>query len=113
MKHTTWDKAPSLNPVEGVKITILGSKDNLTLCHIFAEPGAVIADHNHPNEQIGTCIKGVGELTSGGKVLKTIPGTSWTIPANETHRYINTGTEPVEMIEAFSPPREDYTSVAK
>ena len=113
MKNSSVGKAPRLSPVEGVEIVILGTTDKLTICYITAQPGAVIADHSHPNDQIGTCIKGAGELVSGGKVFNTLPGTSWTIPGGEVHKWKSTSDVPTILVEGFSPPREDYVSKAK
>jgi quercetin dioxygenase-like cupin family protein len=113
MKGSSIEKAPKFQPFKGVEIKILGSKEKLSLCYALIEPGAILIEHSHPSEQIGMCIRGTGELTSGGYILKTSPGTSWTIPANEKHSYRNTGSETVEVIEAFSPPREDYLKLAK
>jgi len=106
-------KAPRLTPGGGVEIVILGTTEKLTICYITAQPGAVIADHSHPNDQIGTCIKGAGELVSGGKVFNTLPGTSWTIPGGEVHKWKSTSDVPTILVEGFSPPREDYVSKAK
>ena len=113
METRTWETAPNLNPVEGVKISIIGDGKNLTYCYINCKPGALIDDHSHHNEQIGTCIQGVGTLVSGGKTLKIKPGLSWLIPPNEVHKFTAEGEKEVILIEAFSPPRIDYTSVAR
>jgi quercetin dioxygenase-like cupin family protein len=83
------------------------------LVYITAKPGAVIASHSHPHDQIGTCVQGAGELVSGGRRLKTVPGASWTIPGGEPHEWRSTSKEDTILIECFSPPREDYLSKAK
>lgn len=113
MKSTRIDEAPSLKPIKGAEMAILGSGDNMTLIRITAQPGATFPEHSHPNEQIGTCLKGEGELTSGGKSIKVELGMSWTIPANEPHSFVAKGDVPVLIHEAWSPPREDYLSMAK
>jgi quercetin dioxygenase-like cupin family protein len=113
METRTWRTAPSLNPVEGVKISIIGDGTNITYCCITCKPGAKIDNHRHHNEQIGTCIQGQGILVSGSNTIKVKPGLSWLVPSNEIHKFIAEGDEEVILIEAFSPPRLDYTSVAK
>jgi quercetin dioxygenase-like cupin family protein len=113
MKDSSVAKAPRLSPAKGVEIAILGTTDKLTLCYITAQPGAVIEDHSHPNDQIGTCLKGAGELVSGGKIFRTLPGTSWTIPGGEAHRWKSTSDDLTILVEGFSPPRKDYVSKAK
>lgn len=113
MKSTRIDKALTLSPLEGVEMAILGSGDNMTLIRITVQPGARFPEHSHPNEQIGTCLKGEGELISGGKSIKVEPGVSWTIPADEPHSFVAKGSLPAIIHEAWSPPREDYLSMAK
>jgi len=56
MKTNSIDKAPRMSPAKGVEIIILGSSEKVMLTHIIAQPGAVVSDHKHPHDQIGTCI---------------------------------------------------------
>ena len=113
MKTNSVEKAPRMTPAKGIEIIILGSSDRVMLTHIVAQPGAVVLDHKHPHDQIGTCIKGEGVLTSGGKKLKTVPGASWYIPGGESHYWVNTSKNETLLIETFAPPREDYLAKAK
>jgi len=113
MKSTSIDEAPRLKPLKGVEMAILGSGKEMILIRIFIQPGSVFPEHSHPNEQIGTCLQGEGELTSGGKSIKVEPGVSWTIPANEPHSFLAKGNKPVFIHECWSPPREDYLSMAE
>ncbi|MFQ6077253.1 MAG: cupin domain-containing protein [Candidatus Bathyarchaeia archaeon] len=113
MRSTSIEKAPRLRPLKGVEMAILGSGENMTLIRILIQPGAVFPDHSHPNEQIGTCLEGRGVLTSGGESLEVAPGVSWTIPPNETHSFVGKGDRPVVIYEGWSPPREDYLSMAE
>lgn len=113
MKSTRINEAPRLNPLKGVEMAILGSGERMTLIRIVVQPGAVFPKHSHPNEQIGTCLQGKGELTSGGKSIKVEPGVSWIIPADEPHSFVAKGDTPSFIHEAWSPPREDYLSMAE
>lgn len=102
-----------MKPLKGVDMAIIGDGERMTLIRITVQPGAVFPEHSHPNEQIGTCLHGEGELTSGGESLGVEPGVSWTIPANEPHSFVAKGDEPVIIYEVWSPPREDYLSMAE
>jgi quercetin dioxygenase-like cupin family protein len=113
MKTNSVDKAPRLSPAKGVEIIILGHSEKVMLAHIIAQKGAIISDHSHPHDQIGTCIGGEGQLISGGKKFKTVPGASWVIPGGEMHNWVNTAQGETILIETFSPPREDYLAKAK
>ncbi|HUS78142.1 MAG TPA: cupin domain-containing protein [Patescibacteria group bacterium] len=112
MKSCSYEKAPCFQPVEGADMYLIGDGKNMTLTRIHIKPGAVFPDHAHPNEQIGTCVKGEGILRSAGVDLDVKPGVTWTIPPNEEHMFETTGDEPVVIYEAWSPPREDYKKLA-
>lgn len=113
MKSTSIEIAPRLRPFKGVDMAVLGSGDKITFIRMAIKPGSLFPEHTHPNEQIGTCLEGEGELTSGGDTIKVTPGVSWTIPANELHSFVATGVSDVLIHEVWSPPREDYLSMAK
>jgi len=112
MKSSRVEDAPRLSPLRGIDMTILGSGERATFIRIVLQPGAVLPMHTHPNEQIGTCLGGEGELISGDEVLRVEPGVSWTIPVDEPHSFTVKGDRPVVINEIWSPPREDYLSMA-
>jgi len=62
--------------------------------------------HKHPNEQSGYVISGKYRITFGDidKIIE--PGDSYSIPRNIEH-HIEI-IEPGEVLDFFSPPREDY-----
>ena len=113
MKSTFIDSAPRFELVDGADMALIGDGKKITLIRIFMQPEAVVPDHSHPNEQVGTCMEGKGILTSGGKELNVFPGVTWVIPGEEIHKFEAKGTEPVVIYEAWSPPREDYRKLAK
>jgi quercetin dioxygenase-like cupin family protein len=113
MKIKNTDNAPRLIPAEGVVMMLIGNGKKITLIKVILQPGAMIVDHNHPNEQIGTCIEGEGVLSSGDEKIQVYPGVTWTIPGGEMHRFEVFGEKEVQLIEAFSPPREDYRAMAR
>jgi len=47
----------------------------------------------------------------GEKSVEIRAGTSFRITTNAPHNFDATGTRPAVLIEAFSPPREDYERV--
>jgi quercetin dioxygenase-like cupin family protein len=110
MKHSKIDTAPKFYPVKGAEMTLIGNGEKMTLIRIFCKPGTTFPEHEHPNEQIGTCVEGQGLLTSGGEELQVSKGVTWTIPAGELHEFKVKGEAPVIIYEAWSPRREDYLS---
>jgi quercetin dioxygenase-like cupin family protein len=41
--------------------------ESLMTCWIAMEPGAVVAEHSHPNEQLGVVVEGSVSITAKGK----------------------------------------------
>ncbi len=112
MKTNTWDKVPRASIAPGVDLRLING-DKCMLTYVIMQSSAVVSDHSHPHEQVGTCILGEGIMTSGGKKFKTAPGICWVIPGGEIHSWVNTSKSETILIEAFSPPREDYIAKAK
>ena len=113
MKHSEIDTAPKFSPVKGAEMALIGDGEKMTFIRIFCKPGTIFPDHEHPNEQIGTCTQGRGLLTSGGQELQVSKGVTWTIPAKQVHKFEVKGEKPVIIYEVWSPRREDYRSKIK
>lgn len=77
------------------------------------EPGIPTPPHSHPHEQMGHVLEGEGILFAGEESIEIEAGTSFWIPPNVPHNFDATGNKPAILIEAFSPPREDYLQRAK
>lgn len=62
--------------------------------------------HQHPHEQSGYVISGKYELTIENAKYELITGDTYSIPGNKVHSFhvIEGG----EVIDVFTPPREDY-----
>ena len=104
--HTIQDfKAKSLAP--GVDIKAL-TGDKMSMVVFYIAPGSDVPEHSHPHEQIGTVLKGSLELIIGDEKKIVRPGDAWCVPPNVVHR-AHCREEAVELLECFSPPREDYS----
>jgi quercetin dioxygenase-like cupin family protein len=62
--------------------------------------------HKHPNEQSGYVISGKYRITIGNAGCEIGPGDSYSIPRNTEHSMEI--IEPGEVLDCFSPPRNDY-----
>lgn len=62
---------------------------------------------------MGYLLEGKGVLFSSGESVEIEAGTSFLIPPYESHNFNATGDIPAVLIEALSPPREDYLERAK
>lgn len=65
--------------------------------------------HQHPHEQLGIMLEGAMELTLGGETRVIRAGDAYTIPPNLPHN-VRTLDEGCEVLDIFTPPREDYGS---
>jgi quercetin dioxygenase-like cupin family protein len=81
--------------------------ERLTLGLVELEPGSVVPEHSHENEQLGIMISGSVEFRVGDETRELGPGDTWSIPANTPHE-VHTGPEGAVMIDVFAPVREDW-----
>jgi quercetin dioxygenase-like cupin family protein len=80
--------------------------DRMTLALVELQPQAVVAEHSHANEQVGTVIEGEIDFTIGGETRRLRPGDVYVIPADVPHG-VRVGEAGVKLVEVFSPVREN------
>jgi len=81
--------------------------EQLMLSYVAFEPGAVVAEHQHPHEQMGLLLEGQMTFIIAGETHVLQPGDMWRIPGGTPHSAI-AGDEPVKALDVFHPVREDY-----
>jgi quercetin dioxygenase-like cupin family protein len=81
--------------------------DGVMLTFFTFEPGAVIPEHAHENEQITVVTRGAMEFTLGDETRTLRAGDGVCIPPNVSHKAIVLD-EATEALDAWNPPREDY-----
>ena len=92
-------------PAEGVELRIItGAK--MSMAFFRLQPGAVIPEHTHPHEQMGTVLQGAMEVTIADEKQIVTEGAAYHIPSDQPHsgRCLD---KPAQVLEVFSPPRED------
>jgi|SRR5271157_794302 len=65
------------------------------------------SDHEHPHEQIGFVLAGEVELTIEGDTRVCGKGDGYHIPPNVRHSFTVVSEGPAELLEVFSPPKEE------
>ena len=80
----------------------------LTLAVVEIEPGAVLPEHHHANEQFGIVIQGSVIFRVGDEKRSLGAGGIWRIPSDTPHT-VTGGDAGAVVIDVFSPPREDWT----
>ena len=102
-------RAADVEPVEmlpGVWRRTLLWGERVMLVQFTLEEGAVVPLHRHPQEQAGYVVEGELSMTVAGQTRPVRAGESYLAPANVEHGA--TALKRTVVIDAFSPPREDY-----
>jgi quercetin dioxygenase-like cupin family protein len=81
--------------------------EELTLSVVELDPGAVVAEHSHPNEQLGIVLRGSMDFRVADERRELGPGGTWVIPAHTPHEAV-AGPEGAVVIDVFAPPRADW-----
>lgn len=100
-KDIKWDTVG-----EGVKRKIMGYDDKIMLVHVAFDKGGIGPMHQHYHSQVTYVVSGSFDVTIDGKTETLKTGDSFYIPPNVIHGAIC--TEPGELIDVFSPIREDF-----
>jgi len=96
----------SVNPLKGVYRKTLLYNDSVMLCHFILDKDSEIPLHSHEEHQVGYVIKGQIKFITDGNEFIVVEGDSYIFDSNEKHGALI--LENAEIIDVFSPPREDY-----
>jgi quercetin dioxygenase-like cupin family protein len=86
--------------------------ERVTLGVIELEPGSLVPEHSHENEQLGIVIRGSVRFRVGEETRELGPGGTWRILANTPHEVL-TGPEGAIVIDVFSPIRDDWERIER
>ena len=84
--------------------------ERITLSVVELDPGAVVAEHRHENEQLGIVLRGLMSFRVADERRDLGPGGNWLIPPNTPHEAI-AGPEGAVVIDVFAPPRADWSEL--
>jgi quercetin dioxygenase-like cupin family protein len=108
-KSATWarrSQVPPFSPAPGIQIQpVIG--EALMTCWITMEPGAVVVEHSHSNEQLGVVVEGSVSITAAGETREMVIGDAYVMPSDLAHSAV-AGEEGVLLVETFVPIREEY-----
>ena len=105
MQVLRWDDEPLERLTDGIGRRMLNG-EALTLAQITLAAGAVVPEHDHPNEQIATVVSGRLRFVVGGEEREVGPGESVLIPGGVPHRV--EVLEDAVVLDVFAPRREDW-----
>jgi quercetin dioxygenase-like cupin family protein len=82
----------------------------ITLAVVELTPGAVVPEHQHPNEQLGIVLKGSLVFEIGGERRRLVAGDTYNIPSDVPHS-ATTGADGCVAVDVFSPVRADWAGL--
>ena len=108
-KSVTWVRRSQLSPFSpapGIQVQpVIG--ESLMTCWIAMEPGAIVAEHSHVNEQLGVVVEGSVSITAAGETREMVVGDAYVVPTDLAHSGV-AGADGVLLVETFVPIREEY-----
>jgi quercetin dioxygenase-like cupin family protein len=93
-----WGEAVRARRVQGERIT---------LAIVELAPNAVVPEHRHAAEQLGSVIRGQMHFTVDGETRDLGPGGTWRILGDRPHDVV-AGPDGAVVIDVFSPVRSDW-----
>jgi quercetin dioxygenase-like cupin family protein len=98
-----WDELGRPGPVEGV-VAASAAGAQLSAARYVLEPGVVVPEHDHSNEEFGQVLAGSLELRCAGSVEELGPGDAFLVPGDVPHG-ATAGPDGCELLECYAPPR--------
>jgi quercetin dioxygenase-like cupin family protein len=96
----------AFSPAPGIQIQPVVGETMMT-CWIAMEPGAVVAEHSHPNEQLGVVVEGSVTMVASGESKTLEVGDAYYVSPDVPHRGV-AGEQGCLLVETFVPVRGDY-----
>lgn len=86
--------------------------ERVSLAVVDLDPGSVVPEHRHENEQVGVIVAGSLTFRIGDETRRLGAGGAWCIPANVPHE-VEAWPDGAVVIEVFAPPRDDWQSLER
>lgn len=109
---SAFDHLPAMPPIDiwdGVLARAVEG-EQCSFAVVELDPGSVVAEHSHPNEQLGLVLSGTVSFRVGDETRELGPGSTWRIPSGVPHE-VHTGAEGAVVIDVFAPAREDWKAL--
>lgn len=105
------EDARTFEPELGMRRQVLAHSDDLMLVRHFFEQGWVGARHSHPHHQLVYVVSGALCVDVGGTVFDVRAGDSFVVDGGVEHQA--SALEASEVLDVFTPVREDYRELLK
>lgn len=104
-------EAPSFNPEPGMTRQVLAHNNHLMLVRHYFEQGWVGERHNHPHDQLVYVVKGGLRVEVGEESFDVFAGDSFVVDGGVEHQA--SALQASEVLDIFTPVREDYRELLK
>ena len=103
--------ARTFEPETGMKRQVLAHSDQLMLVRHYFEKGWVGARHSHPHHQLVYVVSGAIRVDVAGREFDVRAGDSFVVDGGVEHQAW--ALEASEVLDVFTPVREDYRELVK
>ncbi|MBS1823455.1 MAG: cupin domain-containing protein [Acidobacteria bacterium] len=101
--------AKTFTPEHGMRRQVLANTDQLMLIRHYFDADWVGARHSHPHHQLVYVVSGALRVDVGGKVFDAHAGDSFIVDGGVEHQA--SALEASEVLDIFTPTREDYRAL--
>jgi quercetin dioxygenase-like cupin family protein len=111
MDFVKTQDAETFLPEPGMKRQVLAHNEQIMLVRHYFEEGWVGARHSHPHDQLVYVVSGALRVEVGGKMFDVLAGDSFVVDGGVEHQA--SALEASEVLDVFTPVREEYRELVK
>jgi unsaturated pyranuronate lyase len=111
---SAFENLSGMSPIDiwGGVIARTVEGDGCSFAVVELDPGSVVPEHSHPNEQLGMVVRGSVSFRVAAETRELGPGGTWRIPPDTPHE-VRTGPEGAVVLDVFAPAREDWRALER
>lgn len=111
MNLARTQEAKSFTPEPGMTRQVLAHSDELMLVRHYFEKDWIGARHSHPHHQLVYVVRGALRVEVGEETFDVFAGDSFVVDGGVEHQAA--ALEASEVLDVFTPVREDYQALLK
>ena len=111
MDFVKTQDAKTFRPEPGMQRQVLAHNEQIMLVRHFFEQGWVGARHSHPHDQLVYVVSGALRVDVEGKKFDALAGDSFVVDGGAEHQA--SALEASEVLDVFTPMREEYRELVK
>lgn len=111
MNLVRTQEAKSFTPEPGMTRQVLAHSDELMLVRHYFEKDWIGARHSHPHHQLVYIVRGALRVEVGEETFDVFAGDSFVVDGGVEHQAA--ALEASEVLDVFTPAREDYQALVK